>query len=183
MIRAASGRMRASGWSVVLLATGLALAGCQEDAPEADGGAQSSETGSGAVEGTVAGETGEGSTAERTEAETSDTGAASNAATDEAVEAAQSGESPAEAAEGEARSAAEEEGTTGAAAGGDSTLDEILTPEAWDSERVIAAIRSSDLAQPRQDELVEQVRSVEDSDDPDLRAAAIEEIRAVLLPE
>lgn len=157
------------------LAAGLILAGCQEESEgQADTATSSDDTTSATTDDS-------GSAAENTEATTSNTGAASEEATDAAVEAARSNESPAESSVDAARDAAGEEGATGATAGNADTLDDLLTPEAWDSARVVAAIRAADLPQDSKDRLIERVRSLDEGEDPALRDQVIAELREALV--
>ncbi len=166
-----------SAWTAAFLSIGLVLAGCQDDS-ETEAGSETAETSS--AQGGGAEETGTSSSS-ATETATSDTGAASNEASDAATEAARSGESPSQAAEDTAQSAADEAGVTGALADGDQTVDDLLTPESWDSARVIAAIRASDLDQGRKDALVERVQTLEDGEGIAQRDEIIREVRDALI--
>ncbi len=165
------------------------LAGCQEEEGDVSSAAGGTETataepaeGAGSEAGEATVMSGEAqSSSDELETQSSDIGTASNEATDAAVDAARSGNSPAEAARDDAVEAAADEGTTGMVADGREALDELLAPEAWDSARVIAAIRASDLPEDRQAELVETVQNAEGEPGQSVPPEVVTEIREALI--
>ncbi|TDL79464.1 hypothetical protein E2L08_09125 [Palleronia sediminis] len=119
---------------------------------------------------TVAG--GDGASSELENAAT-DVGDASEDATDAAVDAAQSGEAPVANAQDTAENLAEEEGVVGAEGG---SLEEILTLEDFDEDRIIAAIENSEMNDTLKQTLTTAVDEVRGGNDV-AKAALIERLR------